>query len=100
MSFKKSEMLYEDDVYYKWLAKAGHDNPYYTKGADHSELNRTEGYEVLYFINHLNKTLWKKPPGTAACQKMEKMIRYVVPKDIKTHKKMETWIVSNWVMVK
>lgn len=49
MSFTKAEMLYDDGKYYKWSAKADHDNPYYTKGTDHSELNRTEGYEVLYF---------------------------------------------------
>lgn len=43
-------MLY-DDGYYKWSAGPDHDNPYYTRRADYSELNRTEGYKVLYFIN-------------------------------------------------
>jgi hypothetical protein len=28
------------------------DNPYYRGGKDHDELNRTEGYEVQYFIEH------------------------------------------------
>jgi hypothetical protein len=48
MPFDRSQMLYNDG-YYKWTAKADHDNPYYRKGADHSEINKTEGYEVLYF---------------------------------------------------
>jgi len=99
MDFKQSDMLYDDGSYYKWQAKADHDNPYYIKGADHSELNPTEGYEILYYINHLGKILWKEWPGTQACQKMERMIRYSVPKDIRTHKKIEGWIVANWKTV-
>lgn len=51
MAFVKSQMQYK----YEWTAGDDHDDPYYTKGTDHSELNRTEGYEMLYFINHLGK---------------------------------------------
>ena len=100
MEYTKGDMLYDDGSYYKWQAKADHDNPYYIKGTDHSELNRTEGYEILYYINHLSKILWKSHPGKVACQKMEKMIRYDVPKDIRTHKKIQDWIVANWSAVK
>jgi hypothetical protein len=96
MSYEKSQMLYNDGKYYKWEAKADHDNPYYTKGTDYSELNRTEGYEVLYFINHLGKTHWEKEPNLATYQKIEEMIRYSVPSDIRTHKKIADWIVENW----
>ena len=96
MAYLKSEMLYDDGRYYKWTAKADHDNPYYTQGADHSELNRTEGYEVLYFINHIGKKHWSQEPTTAAYQKVEKMIRFNVPSNIRTHKKIADWIVNNW----
>lgn len=97
MTFKKSEMLYDDGVYYKWRASADHDNPYYKKGLDWSELNRTEGYEVLYFINHVvEKWSWTGTPGIAEYKKIEKMIRYSVPTGIKTHKQVEDWIKANW----
>jgi len=94
MSYLRSEMLYDDGSYYKWTAKADHDNPYYTKGTDYSELNRTEGYEVLYFINHFGKR-WEHPTR-AIYQKIEKMIRYSVPAGTRTHKKIADWIVANW----
>jgi hypothetical protein len=95
MSYEKSEMLYNDGKYYKWDAKADHDNPYYTSGKDHSSLNRTEGYEVLYFINHLGKKLWSNP-NVATYNKIERLIRYSVTHNIETHKKIEDWIVANW----
>jgi hypothetical protein len=100
MSYKKSEMLYDDGKYYKWNAVADHDNPYYTKGTDHSELNRTEGYEVLYFINHIGVKHWTaNPPNLAVYNKIERMIRYSVPSDSRTHKKIADWIISNWSIV-
>src|SRR4051812_24439713 len=97
MNYTKSQMLYDDGKYYKWTAKADHDNPYYKKGTDHSELNRTEGYEVLYFINHIAEKYWTKdPPNLATYNKIEKMIRYSVPSNTKTHKKIASWIIANW----
>jgi hypothetical protein len=99
MAFERSQMLYNDGTYYKWTAKADHDNPYYIKGTDHSELNRTEGYEVLYFINHVGKIYWEKEPSTASYQKIERMIRYSVPSNQRTHKKVADWIVTNWKSV-
>jgi len=99
MSYLKSQMLYDDGKYYKWTAKADHDNPYYTMGANWSELNRTEGYEVLYFINHISKKHWSSTPSLGTYQKIEKMIRYDVPEDIRTHKKIADWIVNNWSKV-
>jgi hypothetical protein len=95
MSFQRSEMQY-DSGYYKWRALADHDNPYYTKGADYSELNRTEGYEVLYFINHIANKHWKDPVNRATYQSIERMIRYDVPSNIRTHSQMEKWIIANW----
>ncbi len=83
-------------MYYKWNARADHDNPYYRSGVDHSELNRTEGYEVLYFINHIGEKYWHERAKLAVYQKIERLIRHAVPTDIRTHKKIEDWIVNNW----
>jgi hypothetical protein len=95
MSYTRAQMLYDDGKYYKWIAVADHDNPYYRKGADYSELNRTEGYEVLYFINHLGDKYWDEPT-LSTYQKIERMIRFDIPSDIRTHKKVADWIVANW----
>lgn len=99
MSYNRSEMLYDDGQYYKWTARADHDNPYYVNGTDHSELNRTEGYEVLYFINHIGKIHWNNTPNLATYNKIERMIRFSVPSYIKTHKKIADWIIANWTQV-
>lgn len=98
MPFTQSQMQYNDGKYYKWTAKADHDNPYYTKGTDYSELNRTEGYEVLYFINHIGQKHWTSEPSIATYKKIERMIRYSVPSNIRTHAKVTDWIVQNWAV--
>lgn len=94
MAFVRSQMLYDDGKYYKWPAKADHDNPYYKQGTDHSEINKTEGYEVLYFLNYIGKKRWENP-NTATYQKMERILREHVPAK-STHKKAEEFIVTNW----
>ena len=91
MSYERSQMLYN----YSWQAKAAHDNPYYTRGIDHSEINKSEGYEVLYFLNHIGRKRWSSEPSTVTYQKMERILKnYVPPRS--THKKAEEFIVSNW----
>jgi hypothetical protein len=92
MAYERSQMIYND---YKWLAKAAHDNPYYTKGIDYSEINKLEGYEVLYFLNHLGKKRWTNEPNVATYNKMERILKEHVPVR-STHKKAEDFIVSNW----
>lgn len=98
MSYLKSQMLYDNGTYYKWTASADHDNPYYRNGSDHTLLNRTEGYEVLYFINHLGSKHWNSPNITTY-QKIEKLLRYDVPTNIRSHKGVADWIVANWSKV-
>jgi len=95
MAFERSQMLYDDGIYYKWTARADHDNPYYRTGADHSLLNKTEGYEVLYFINHLAQKFWPNETiYTSSYQKFERMIK--ASPGQQTHKQKEDWIRANW----
>jgi hypothetical protein len=96
MSYKKSQLLYDDGRYYKWTAPDNHENPYYTTGRDYCELNKTEGYEVLYYINHLGYKRWAPEPSLAVFQKMERMLRYHLPLHIRSHKLIEDWIIANW----
>jgi hypothetical protein len=101
LAYTRSELLYRVDNYYKWTTPSDRENTYYISGADDTELDRTEGYEILYFINHLIKKYWPThPPTIRACIKMERMIRYEVPATIISHKKIESWILMNWLTVK
>lgn len=92
MAYERSQMIYND---YNWQAKAAHDNPYYTKGTDYSEINKSEGYEVLYFLNHIGKKYWKNEPNIPTYNKMERILRKHVPAR-STHKEAEKFIVDNW----
>ena len=85
-------MVFKD---YKWEAKADHDNPKIIGGTDHAELNRTEGYEMLYFINSLAKT-WGWDDSLSSRQKLEKVIRTEVPHSIRTHSKIKAWLEANY----
>jgi len=97
MTFPKSQMLYDDGKYYKWTANADHDNPYYKGGKDHNELNRTEGYEVQYFIEHtVDKIKWNGTPSITDCKKIEKIIRYDVPSNLKKREFIYDWILQNY----
>ncbi|RXK58572.1 hypothetical protein ESA94_18240 [Lacibacter luteus] len=93
MSYTKSNMYYDD---YKWSARADHDNPKIIGGTDHAQLNREEGYEMLYFINSLAKTWNWKNPSIGSFQKLEKIIRKEVPSSIRTHSGIKTWIAQNY----
>ena len=93
MSYTKSQMLYSEDDHYKWKA-TGNDNPNITHGSDSVLLNRREGYEVLHFINGIAKKLPDQTVETY--RKLEHMIRYTVPQDIRSHKKITDWIFNNW----
>ncbi|HMG15517.1 MAG TPA: hypothetical protein VK590_08730 [Saprospiraceae bacterium] len=91
MKYGKIQMLYRD---YKWSNPEDHDNPYLKKGIDNAELNRLEGYEVLFFINQLAPKYWQANIPT--CQKIEGMLRNSVPLYIKNRKRIENWIINNW----
>jgi hypothetical protein len=96
MTYTRVEMLFDDGEYYKWKASGDKENPTHKKSAGQQELHRTEGEEVLYFINDIGQTRWKNVPTLPTYQKMEKMIRYHVPSDIRTLKRIEDWIIDNW----
>lgn len=96
MAYTEGEMIYHD---YKKTARADYDNPYYTKGQDFTQLNRTELYEMLYFINHLGKIWnWTGNP-TPGYQKAERLIRIKVPSSIRSHLGIQTWLEQNWKLL-
>lgn len=91
--FSKENMFYSD---YKWTAKADADNPRIIGLNDRTELNRMEGYEILYYIRSLAKSWDWKEDAIRACQKLEKTIRDQVPSNIRTHGEIKSWIESNF----
>jgi hypothetical protein len=94
--YKKSDMVYTD---YKWQARADHDNPKIIGGTDHAELNRSEGYEMLYFINSLARTWnWASYP-LASYQHLERIIRNEVPSSTRTHSGIRNWIASKYTNI-
>jgi len=93
MVYTKAQMVYQD---YKWTARADHDNPKIIGGQEHSELNRSEGYEMLYFINSLAKTWGWSESNLTSKQKLETIIRTNVPSSIRTHTKIKEWIEGHY----
>lgn len=92
MAFLRSQMLFD----YKWTAGEDSDNPYYRGGTDRAQLNREEGYEVRYFINHLGNKHWTNEPSLATYQKVERMIKTSVPANIRKRENIASWIIDNW----
>lgn len=86
---QKSDLIHE----YSWKAQSG-DNPKIVGFPDSHLLNRTEGYEVLDFINRYAEkhSLKQKASGS----KIEKMIKSYLPGDVRSHKNVEAWITSHW----
>lgn len=87
----KRDLLYKDE--YSW-STCGDDDPNVTGSPDNAELNRHEGYEVLHFINkfmHDNSGM-----VVMTGQKIERMIRNGLPKDIRSHKKVSQWVLAHW----
>ncbi|MDQ0594019.1 hypothetical protein QFZ37_002388 [Chryseobacterium ginsenosidimutans] len=90
----KSDLYFTD---YSWTAISP-DNPKVTGEPDSTLLNRSEGYEILYFINKLCDG-WNFTDKSSAT-KIEKMIRYEVPTDIHSQQNIKNWISENWTKSK
>lgn len=88
--YNRSDMIFQN---YSWTTY-GSDNPKITGIPDSTFLNRTEGYEILYFISKLME-IW----GLHSIKhgnKMEEMIRKKVPGNLHSQNHIMEWINSNW----
>jgi hypothetical protein len=91
MGYKKADMVYKD---YKESARADHDNPNYRGGTDHKEINKTELFEVVPFIENYAHVEISASPAVSIYQKIEKLLRKAPAKS--THKEAREWIKKNW----
>lgn len=88
---QKSDLQYE----YSWSVVAP-DDPKITGKPDSTFLNRSEGYEVLAFINSFAvRNNWKQK---ASGLKTERLIRKHLPGDTRSHSNVKKWLVDNWSM--
>ncbi|WP_376967594.1 hypothetical protein ABNQ39_36005 (plasmid) [Azospirillum sp. A26] len=87
----KTNLIYKD---YNWKAKDDKDNPKITGFPDNALLNRSEGYEVLDFINRFAAKHDLKQ--VASGQKVERFIHDHLPSNVRSHKNVHDWIVANW----
>lgn len=93
MTYLRSQMVYDD---YKWTSKADHDNPKFIGAQESAMLNRSEGYEMLWFINSLAKTWGWADNSTSSCQHLERIIRTEVPSSTRTHSGIKDWIAAKY----
>jgi hypothetical protein len=78
---------------YSWTAIPP-DDPKVTGKPDSTFLNRSEGYEVLAFINRLAVTNnWKQK---ASGLKTERLIKKHLPNDTRSQANVRKWLVDNW----
>lgn len=77
---------------YSWTTDGG-DDPDFRSGSDKALLDRTEGYEVLYFINKLADDLGFKKKALG--EKLERMI-HATPGNLGSHENIKKWISDNW----
>lgn len=89
MRFKQSDLKYTG---YSEMRLYGDSKV--TGPLDATLLNRTEMYEMLYFINKYmeNENLYSVSDG----HKIEKMIKEYVPSNIKSQENIKNWIRTNW----
>lgn len=92
IQYKRTDMVFN----YLWSARADHDNPKIIHGTDSAELNRSEGYEMLYFINSLAKTWNWDNVAISSYQHLERIIKNEVPSSTRTHAGIKSWIASHY----
>jgi hypothetical protein len=93
MAYEEKDMVYHD---YNWKAVYSKDDPKITGEPDSTLLNRSEGYEMRYFINKC-ADLWNwEKNNINSRKKLEKLIRDHVPTNIRSQQGIKTWIEQNY----
>jgi len=72
----------------------GDDNPKVRGTPDSSLLNRSESYEMLYFVNKFANDYGSGKSGVAL--KAERLIKLHLPSDKRSHANVTDWLRENW----
>ncbi len=95
MAYIKNDMVFFD---YKWDEKEKV-SEVKSIGNEQSTLNRTEGIEMLNYINSLAKTWGWKTDNMGSFRNLERIIRKEVPEDIQTHADILAWLQDNYTNI-
>lgn len=93
MPFTAADLIFRDYVFSTGYAA---DDPRISGVPDATELNRTAGPEMLYFINYCYE-IWNWPDyGKTPGRKIEMLIRNYLMSDIRTQEAVLSWIREHW----
>jgi len=96
MAYIKNDMVFFD---YRWDEKEKINEVKSIGVNEQVELNRTEGFEMLNYINSLAKTWGWKTDNMSSFRHLERIIRREVPEDIQTHADILTWLQDNYTNI-
>jgi hypothetical protein len=94
------EPLKKSDLQYRYTPSVTEgDDPSKRNAPDSALLNRSEWYEVLYFVNKFANE--KANPQTldariSVAKKAERLIHKHLPGDQRSHAHVTTWLLANW----
>lgn len=90
MKFTKDDLLYD----YSWNVDGG-DNPNYRGHLDKIKVDKTEGYEVLYFLNKFLVD-YERPLNLANFRWAEKILKSNALKGIELRSELNAAINNRW----
>jgi len=96
MAYIKNDMVFFD---YNWDEKRRNNEVKSIGVNEQAELNRTEGFEMLNYINSLAKTWGWETDNMSSFRHLERIIRREVPEDIQTHADILTWLQDNYTNI-
>jgi len=96
MAYRKIDMAFLD---YSWTTKTGVDDPMLIDSQEHTELNRTEGFEMLHYINSLAKTWGWHTDNLSSFRHLERIIRHEVPENIREYADILNWLQNNYTKI-
>lgn len=87
--------LTKNDLQFRYTPPPGtFDDPKLRGEPDRSLLNRSQWYEMLYFINKFANNYGNRDRNIAL--KAERLIKTTVPGHLRSHDNIEQWLLQNW----
>ena len=95
MADHRTSPLKKSDLQFTYPTGAsGDDNPALRGTPDDDLLNRSEWYEMLYFVNKFANECGKGSESIA--KKSERLIQCYVPRELHSQAKIRRWLLDHW----
>lgn len=90
----KASDLNDNKYHYSWIAKYDDDESGIREDSNIDELNRNQGYEMLYFINCFmeNEDFKRRIDALEA----ERLIQEAMPHELRSYDRINEWLRNNW----